>query len=207
MVLGSGPSGQEWVEGSARGHIERVACVNGSYVFSRRFPDAYGLFEPAAITEYMEVARLLNDAGKHVFTACRNSHMLANEGIKATAVDNDYGGYHRFKDDFKQGMGLGMGAAALMLLIVSNHYRPKRIDVYGIDGYDVRNGLDSMYCRSTRVAGSVVVPSEELAIETNEYAGRHIATITNLFSDIQYVWHGKPSHPNKDTWRVTFAEE
>ena len=180
----------------AKAHI---ATCNGGYKVCG-IPQAYGLFENEAVSLYGDMAQRFIGMGKHIYM---NNWGLSSlklwENPCAKHIDTTY--------VFKRGAGRQhdyglMSSGVLMLLIVANEYNPPEIHVCGYDSYEPGN----LHAPEIPLWEKIQDREQSWCDVMNDGMAKYIKVVTNLFKNIDFIWHGgKPPHA-RDDWRVTYAD-
>lgn len=213
VILGSGPGeiDEKLLETCS------VACVNGSYgaMMQRGLrPDAYGLFEFEAMAAHRKQAVKYANEGCKIY--CTGRFVPLVEDFKAIPHGNVSRTYVYKKDMVRwpegyrtralrgrpivgKSLGLGMGSATLMMLVIANEYSPETIHMVRMPGYTV----DAIYADDVVPYQSGREVPEETLRRSNDCASVHIGIITRMFERTKFVFHGESNHGMRDLWRVS----
>lgn len=224
-LIGSGPSARN---ANPPRHVG-LACVNGSYELVDRVPSFYLVAEIPAGYVYLEKILQLRNAGCSVFVRPAVVRAMKDGGLylpdDVIVVGNDFGpehlrGLHKNKPlpihDGYRPTAPWISSGVLMLWVLAELCKPRRIVVCGLDGYQVDPRLESKPAGQS-IQGAEVIPGEyaegvtplasrplrtpQWVEQMNARMAGAIKSVTNHYTSTEFVWLKRPHHW-RESWRV-----
>lgn len=198
VVVGSGPSGPEWLKRILK-PSHKVACVNGSagVLPNGRRPDTYALFEGAAVGAYGPTFSEMKKAG--VFTMARRIVRKETGEKPDCEIDVGWGSECGYDKDRIASAGDGgfLSGGVELLHAVAHRFRPPVVHVVGFDGYEPRQ-------LHADLAGPAPARDAQWCERANAHMSEHIAGITQHYSSqTQFIFYGPCIHKRPD-WQAEF---